>query len=347
MSSVDCLFCDHRNPVGSKFCNACGDALHLQPCEACGAVDGRQATHCYRCGQPFGSKSIPKAANASMQRADFWRNPRSKAAGGGAAGDGVAGDEAAAASPAAQSRPGTADPVAATAAAVAAAPAAPEAATGTAPRRRLSPLLVAGLIGLAGLGSYAFHRQTTAQTPPAPGVRPAPGTASMPAAQRARPVRLAAPAAPPAAPVPSSARNLPTAPTAPASPDDPDVAAPMPFGAVLGAAAWPPFTETVASERGARPTPSDPPVAATRSVASSASRGRLAAARPARNAPQRLQHAAMPHRAAIPADGIPPQTPAESRVEPVRHETPPVRAPQPSLEAERAIPWVPPSLYQG
>jgi hypothetical protein len=44
-----CPFCEHGNPADSKFCNACGGALHLVPCARCGAVNDVTATACYQC----------------------------------------------------------------------------------------------------------------------------------------------------------------------------------------------------------------------------------------------------------------------------------------------------------
>lgn len=45
-----CPYCDHVSPAGSKFCGACGAALHLMPCPHCGAVnDITVTTVCYRC----------------------------------------------------------------------------------------------------------------------------------------------------------------------------------------------------------------------------------------------------------------------------------------------------------
>lgn len=45
-----CPYCDHVSPEGSKFCGACGAALHLMPCPHCGAVnDITVVTACYRC----------------------------------------------------------------------------------------------------------------------------------------------------------------------------------------------------------------------------------------------------------------------------------------------------------
>ncbi|HEX2011071.1 MAG TPA: zinc ribbon domain-containing protein, partial [Roseateles sp.] len=36
---TQCPYCDHNSPEGSKFCNACGAALHLVPCPHCGALN--------------------------------------------------------------------------------------------------------------------------------------------------------------------------------------------------------------------------------------------------------------------------------------------------------------------
>ena len=49
MSLNACPYCDHGNPAESKFCNACGGALHLVPCPRCGAVSDVSATSCYQC----------------------------------------------------------------------------------------------------------------------------------------------------------------------------------------------------------------------------------------------------------------------------------------------------------
>lgn len=48
-----CLFCDHRNPGGAKFCSDCGSPLDLKPCKQCEAVNSQAATNCYKCGAEF------------------------------------------------------------------------------------------------------------------------------------------------------------------------------------------------------------------------------------------------------------------------------------------------------
>jgi hypothetical protein len=50
-SSMPCRFCDHANPAGSRFCNACGSPLDLGPCPHCEAVNNALADRCYQCGQ--------------------------------------------------------------------------------------------------------------------------------------------------------------------------------------------------------------------------------------------------------------------------------------------------------
>ncbi len=50
MPPPDCPFCEHENPAGAKFCNACGSPLHLTPCGDCGAVNNLADPQCWRCG---------------------------------------------------------------------------------------------------------------------------------------------------------------------------------------------------------------------------------------------------------------------------------------------------------
>lgn len=53
MIALLCLTCGHRNPVGARFCNACGGPLHLKPCAQCEAFNTRAAAHCHQCGEAF------------------------------------------------------------------------------------------------------------------------------------------------------------------------------------------------------------------------------------------------------------------------------------------------------
>lgn len=53
MFPVQCLFCDHVNPAGAKFCNDCGSPLHVKPCTRCEAVNDQAAKNCSKCGAEF------------------------------------------------------------------------------------------------------------------------------------------------------------------------------------------------------------------------------------------------------------------------------------------------------
>jgi len=55
-----CPYCDHVSPADSKFCGACGAALHLVPCPNCGAVnDITSVTACYRCHHELADAMAP------------------------------------------------------------------------------------------------------------------------------------------------------------------------------------------------------------------------------------------------------------------------------------------------
>jgi ribosomal protein L40E len=61
-----CLFCNHANPPGAKFCNDCGSPLHLKLCKQCEAVNGQVAKNCYKCGTELPALSTaPEAAPVS------------------------------------------------------------------------------------------------------------------------------------------------------------------------------------------------------------------------------------------------------------------------------------------
>ena len=73
-----CAFCDHRNPVGAKFCNDCASPLHLKPCKQCDAVNDQAATDCYKCGAAWPvssetSRSTPVLASPDSMPA--WSAP--------------------------------------------------------------------------------------------------------------------------------------------------------------------------------------------------------------------------------------------------------------------------------
>jgi hypothetical protein len=46
-----CPLCDHVNPTGSRFCNACGAPLHLAPCPDCGTINEVAQHACRDCGR--------------------------------------------------------------------------------------------------------------------------------------------------------------------------------------------------------------------------------------------------------------------------------------------------------
>lgn len=49
MLLAECSFCDHANPAGSKFCNACGGPLNLATCPNCDALNDVTASICHKC----------------------------------------------------------------------------------------------------------------------------------------------------------------------------------------------------------------------------------------------------------------------------------------------------------
>jgi len=56
---TQCPYCDHDSPEGSKFCNACGAALHLVPCPHCGAVN--DVSKMDECGSCHGDLRVARA----------------------------------------------------------------------------------------------------------------------------------------------------------------------------------------------------------------------------------------------------------------------------------------------
>jgi len=53
MSTVRCLCCEQVNPLGAKFCAACGSTLNLKLCKQCEAVNESSAQRCHNCGTEF------------------------------------------------------------------------------------------------------------------------------------------------------------------------------------------------------------------------------------------------------------------------------------------------------
>ena len=63
MVSLLCFSCDHRNPIGSRFCNACGTPMNFRPCKHCGAINVRAAAHCHQCGETFDLAFLSEAGD--------------------------------------------------------------------------------------------------------------------------------------------------------------------------------------------------------------------------------------------------------------------------------------------
>ena len=53
MFPPQCLFCNHVNPAGAKFCNDCGSQLHVKRCSRCEAVSDQAAKNCFKCNMEF------------------------------------------------------------------------------------------------------------------------------------------------------------------------------------------------------------------------------------------------------------------------------------------------------
>jgi ribosomal protein L40E len=60
MSAIECLFCDHSNRAGAKFCEECGAALNLKLCSHCEAINERNAQTCHQCGTKFLARPAPR-----------------------------------------------------------------------------------------------------------------------------------------------------------------------------------------------------------------------------------------------------------------------------------------------
>jgi len=74
MSLTRCRYCEHGNPAGSKFCSACGGALHLPAylasCPRCGTVNPVKATVCSWCqGQLPGRSKVALAFSSLSAKA--------------------------------------------------------------------------------------------------------------------------------------------------------------------------------------------------------------------------------------------------------------------------------------
>ena len=57
--SLLCPSCDHANPEGSKFCNACGMPVGFWECALCQTINGGGTNFCYRCGNSRLTPPLP------------------------------------------------------------------------------------------------------------------------------------------------------------------------------------------------------------------------------------------------------------------------------------------------
>ena len=67
---LQCLFCEHFNPLDASFCNSCGSPLNLQPCGQCEAINERSAINCYKCGAEFTLPASPESDSADPPSPD-------------------------------------------------------------------------------------------------------------------------------------------------------------------------------------------------------------------------------------------------------------------------------------
>lgn len=58
MFVFQCLFCDHNNRPGAKFCEECGSPMHLRLCKHCQAINDRVALTCHQCGAKLVAGSV-------------------------------------------------------------------------------------------------------------------------------------------------------------------------------------------------------------------------------------------------------------------------------------------------
>ena len=59
-----CSGCQHENPAGAKFCNACGAKLE-SACPTCGRVNPSGSRFCNECGTPLtGQSNVQRPASS-------------------------------------------------------------------------------------------------------------------------------------------------------------------------------------------------------------------------------------------------------------------------------------------
>jgi ribosomal protein L40E len=80
-----CPFCEHINPSGSRFCNACGTPIDLVVCTRCGAANDPLGTQCHQCGAALpqgrlGALAIAPATLGAMDPAESEARTRNDGA---------------------------------------------------------------------------------------------------------------------------------------------------------------------------------------------------------------------------------------------------------------------------
>jgi class 3 adenylate cyclase/predicted ATPase len=71
---MKCLQCQQENPVGVKFCGACGVQLDVA-CPSCGVLNPPMNSFCHQCGQGLETATPPGSAGAPTRTADDPRSP--------------------------------------------------------------------------------------------------------------------------------------------------------------------------------------------------------------------------------------------------------------------------------
>src|SRR5437870_4693988 len=64
---MSCSACQHENPAGARFCNACGATLE-SACPTCGRVNPSGSRFCNECGTPLTGQSNVQRLASSVQK---------------------------------------------------------------------------------------------------------------------------------------------------------------------------------------------------------------------------------------------------------------------------------------
>src|SRR3989454_1691048 len=70
-----CSGCQHENPAGAKFCNACGAKLE-SACSTCGRVNPSGSRFCNECGTPLTGQSNVQRLTSSVSQSPASYTPR-------------------------------------------------------------------------------------------------------------------------------------------------------------------------------------------------------------------------------------------------------------------------------